>query len=228
MHYVIVGGNSGIGQATTESLLHEGHEVTVLARTAKNTPSGARFIAFDSLDSEWPLGDEIIDGLVYAPGSIMLKPFHRITSAEFLNDWNTNTMGAVRCLQLALNGLKKSAHPSVVLFSTVAVQTGMPFHASIAMAKGAIEGLVRSLAAEWAPTIRVNAIAPSLTNTPLAEKLVSSPEKIEAGNKRHPLGRIGQPQDLANAAVFLLSEKSSWITGQIWSVDGGMGDIRNI
>lgn len=228
MHYVIVGGNSGIGQSTAESLLHDGHEVTVLARTEKNTPSGARFFPFDSLDSEWPLGDEMIDGLVYAPGSIMLKPFHRITSAEFLNDWNTNTMGAVRCLQLALSGLKKSAQPSVVLFSTVAVQTGMPFHASIAMAKGAIEGLTRSLAAEWAPTIRVNAIAPSLTQTPLAEKLVSSPEKIEAGNKRHPLGRIGQPQDLANAVVFLLSEKSSWITGQIWSVDGGMGDIRNI
>ena len=228
MHYVIVGGNSGIGQSTAELLLKEGHEVTVLARTQKNSPSGARFIIFDALESDWPLADEAIDGLVYAPGSIMLKPFHRITSAEFLNDWNTNTMGAVRCLQLALNGLKKSAHPSVVLFSTVAVQTGMPFHASIAMAKGAIEGLTRSLAAEWAPTIRVNAIAPSLTNTPLTEKLVSSPEKIEAGNKRHPLGRIGQPSDLANAAVFLLSEKSSWITGQIWSVDGGMGDIRNI
>jgi len=228
MHYVIIGGNSGIGQSISEHLLEEGHEVTVLARTNKNTPLGARFIAFDAIENEWPLGDDAIDGLVYAPGSIMLKPFHRITPTEFLSDWNTNAMGAVRALQMALPGLKKSTQPSVVLFSTVAVQTGMPFHASIAMAKGAIEGLTRSLAAEWAPTIRVNALAPSLTQTPLADKLISSPEKIEAGNKRHPLGRIGQPQDLAHAALFLLSEKSSWITGQVWSVDGGMGDIRNI
>jgi NAD(P)-dependent dehydrogenase (short-subunit alcohol dehydrogenase family) len=124
--------------------------------------------------------------------------------------------------------LKKSTSPAVVLFTTVAVQTGMAFHASIGMAKGAIEGLTRSLAAEWAPTIRVNAIAPSLTQTPLAEKLLSTPEKIEAGNKRHPLGRVGSAHDLAATAAFLLSQDASWITGQIFHVDGGMGNLKSM
>ena len=104
----------------------------------------------------------------------------------------------------------------------------MPFHANISMAKGAIEGLTRSLAAEWAPLIRVNAIAPSLTNTPLAEKLVSTPEKIEASAKRHPLQKIGTPENIAEAAIFLLSDKSAWMTGQILHVDGGIGNIKSL
>lgn len=138
-----------------------------------------------------------------------------------------NFFGAVRVLQACLKGLKKSTSASVVLYSTVAVQTGMGFHVGIASAKGAIEGLTRSLAAEWAPSkIRVNAIAPSLTETRLASALLSSPEKKEASDKRHPLGRIGTSEDIAEATVFLLSPKSSWMTGQILHLDGGMSNLK--
>jgi NAD(P)-dependent dehydrogenase (short-subunit alcohol dehydrogenase family) len=122
--------------------------------------------------------------------------------------------------------LKKSSHPSVVLFSTVAVQTGMPFHSSIALAKGALEGLTRSLAAEWAPLIRVNAIAPSLTVTPLSEKLTGSAEKIESGAQRHPLKKLGTAENIAQMAHFLLTDSSAWMTGQILHVDGGMSSVR--
>jgi NAD(P)-dependent dehydrogenase (short-subunit alcohol dehydrogenase family) len=114
---------------------------------------------------------------------------------------------------------------AIVLFSTVAVQTGLPFHASIASAKGAVEGLTRSLAAELAPKIRVNAVAPSLTDTPLAAQLLSSDDKRSASAKRHPLKRIGTPEDIANTALFLLEDSSAWMTGQIIGVDGGLGTV---
>jgi 3-oxoacyl-[acyl-carrier protein] reductase len=129
-------------------------------------------------------------------------------------------------VQAYLPNIKNADMPSVVLFSTVAVATGMQFHASVAMAKGAVEGLMRSLAAELAPKIRVNCIAPSLTDTPLAEKLLGSPEKVEAGKNRNPLKSIGTTRDIANAVIFLLSENSNWITGQVLAVDGGMGAVR--
>jgi NAD(P)-dependent dehydrogenase (short-subunit alcohol dehydrogenase family) len=165
--------------------------------------------------------------VVYAPGTINLKPFHRISMDDFKKEMEVNFFGAVRVLQACLKGLKKSSTPSVVLYSTVAVQTGMGFHAGIASAKGAIEGLTRSLAAEWAPSkIRVNAIAPSLTETPLASALLSTPEKKEASDKRHPLGRIGSSEDIAASTVFLLSPQSSWMTGQILHVDGGMSTLK--
>ena len=151
----------------------------------------------------------------------------KISIADFKQEMEVNFYGAIRLLQACLKGLKKSSSPSVVLYSTVAVQTGMGFHAGIASAKGAVEGLTRSLAAEWAPNkIRVNAIAPSLTETPLASALLSTPEKKEASDKRHPLGRVGRPEDIAEATVFLLSEKSSWMTGQILHLDGGMSHLK--
>lgn len=220
---VIIGGNSGIGLATASLLEESGANLYLYSKSGNNT------LALDtSLDfSEIPGLPEVIDGLVYCPGTINLKPFHRISIADFQKEMDVNFFGAVRVLQACMKGLKKSSNPSVVLYSTVAVQTGMGFHAGIASAKGAIEGLTRSLAAEWAPNkIRINAIAPSLTETPLASTLLSTPEKKEASDKRHPLGRIGNSADIAEATVFLLSTKSSWMTGQILHIDGGMSNLK--
>ena len=223
MNIVLVGGNSGIGKALATQLQESGATLFMYSKSGEGTTAVDFSEDFDSL----PGLPEVIDGVVYCPGTINLKPFHRITIAEFKQEMDVNFFGAVRLLQACLKGLKKSASPSVVLFSTVAVQTGMGFHAGIASAKGAIEGLTRSLAAEWAPSkIRVNAIAPSLTETPLAAALLSSPERKEASDKRHPLGRVGTPEDIAEATAFLLSSKSAWMTGQIIHVDGGMAHLK--
>jgi len=220
---VLVGGNSGIGKAVATQLQENGATIFSYSRTGEGTAA----IDFSTDFEELPGLPEIIDGVVYCPGTINLKPFHRISIADFKLEMEVNFYGAIRLLQACLKGLKKSSSPSVVLYSTVAVQTGMGFHAGIASAKGAVEGLTRSLAAEWAPNkIRVNAIAPSLTETPLASALLSTPEKKEASDKRHPLGRVGRPEDIAEATVFLLSEKSSWMTGQILHLDGGMSHLK--
>ena len=135
-------------------------------------------------------------------------------------------MGAVRCLQSIQPLLVASEQASVVLFSTVAVQTGMPFHASVAASKGALEGLARSLAAEWAPKVRVNVIAPSITDTPLANRFLNNEAKKEKASLRHPLKRIGTTEDVAQLAAFLLTDKSSWMTGQILGLDGGMSSLN--
>lgn len=169
---------------------------------------------------------DALDGVAYCPGSLNLKSFRALQEANILDDFRISALGAVRVLQATGNALRAGRQPGVVLFSTVAVQQGMPFHASIAMAKGAVEGLTRALAAEWAPVIRVNAIAPSLTNTPLAARLLSSEERIQASRDRHPLRQIGAPEDVAATALFLLGEQSRWITGQVWGVDGGMSTLR--
>jgi 3-oxoacyl-[acyl-carrier protein] reductase len=225
--FLVVGGSSGIGASLIQLLLDQGHEVINWSRrSAEIANPNLRSQQLDILsDSPLPLLDGPIHGLVYCPGSIQLKPFHRFTKADFQADWEINFMGAVRSVQHLLPNLKEG-QGSVVLFSTVAVQTGMSFHSSIAGAKGAVEGLTRSLAAELAPGIRVNCIAPSLTQTPLAEKLLNTPEKQEAGAARHPLKKFGKPEDLAELASFLLSDKAGWITGQIIHADGGLGQLR--
>jgi len=228
---VVVGGTQGIGRSIVDKLVSEGHNVIVFSRQPHDIVENNQLrhvpidIITDDMDSDQL--PENIDGLVYCPGSIVLKPFKSISEAQFLEDFNINVLGAVKSIKACLNGLKKSdKHPSIVLFSTVAVQQGMPFHASIATAKGAIEGLTRSLAAELSPTIRVNAIAPSLTQTSLAGKLLSTPEKIEAAGQRHPLKSVGQPEDMAHLAIYLLSEGGRWMTGQILHLDGGMSSVR--
>ncbi|MEZ4799581.1 MAG: SDR family oxidoreductase [Flavobacteriales bacterium] len=229
-NYLVVGGTRGIGKKISEELSLKGFNVIATGRNIENsTLPNVHYIQWDAKEA-LHLNAEMqsLDGIVYAPGTISLKPFHRISREEFQSEMEVNVYGAIEVLQKCLPLLKKSEKPSVVLFSTVAVSQGMPFHSSIAAAKGAIEGLVKSLAAEWAPTIRVNAIAPSLTATDLAEKLISTPEKLDASNKRHPLQRIGTVEDIASAALFLLSEKSAWITGQVLHVDGGMSKIRSL
>ena len=229
-NYIVVGGTSGIGLAIVKKLSAEGHQVYVLSRTDRNLDGieAVSHVAWDATGELMPSGDfpAVIDGLVYCPGTVNLKPFNRLTTADFLNDYRINVEGAIRSIQFFLPQLKAAASPAIVLFSTVAVQTGMPFHSSIAVSKGAIEGLTRSLAADLAPRIRVNCIAPSLVQTALTERLTSSEEKIEASAKRHPLGRIGQPEDIAASAIYLLSDASSWMSGQILHVDGGMSGIR--
>ncbi|MBB3838895.1 NAD(P)-dependent dehydrogenase (short-subunit alcohol dehydrogenase family) [Runella defluvii] len=226
---LIIGASSGIGLAIAQTLQAEGASLFTASRRA---PQGiqSQHSTWDVTQPVEGLFDALPDtlhGLVYAPGSINLKPFQRFSLADFQADFNVNVLGAVAAIQANLARLRKAGGASIVLFSTVAVQTGMGFHASIATAKGAVEGLTRSLAAELAATkIRCNAIAPSLTDTPLAASLLSSDEKREASNKRHPIGRVGTPQDLAAVAKLLLSDEGSWITGQVLNVDGGMGRLK--
>ena len=179
-------------------------------------------VVSETIDSN--LIPESLDGLVYCPGSVNLRPFRGLKPETFIEDFNLNVMGAIKNIQAVLKNLNQSEHSSIVLFSTVAVQTGMPFHSSVSVSKGGIEGLTRSLAAELAPNISVNAIAPSIINTPLAEKFLNSESKMDRAKERHPLKKIGSPVDIANCVIFLL--KNSWITGQIIGIDGGIGSLK--
>ena len=229
-NFLIVGGSYGIGQAIVTNLAKQGHHVYVIARTRGELPDlhNITHIKNDAMSEDLDLSalPEVVDGFVYSIGSINLKPFRTLKTEDFLKDFNINVLGAVKILKSIQKQLKKSEQASVVLFSTVAVQQGMPFHASVAAAKGAVEGLTRSLAAEWAPKIRVNCIAPSLTDTPLAARLLATPEKKEAAGNRHPLKRVGTAEELGNIAAFLLSDKSTWITGQVIGVDGGLSALK--
>jgi len=228
---LIAGAGRGIGLACAKKLSGVSNIFAITRTpTAELEQTGATVLQADvakdtlSVQPGWP--DEF-HGLVYCPGSINLKPFHRLTEQDFLSDFQQNVSGAVRLIQQFLPALKKASGASVVLFSTVAVKNGMPFHASIAASKGAVEGLAKSLAAELAGSkIRVNVIAPSLTDTPLAGSLLNTEEKKEAAGKRHPLQRVGTVDDMAAMTAFLLGEESSWVTGQIIGVDGGLGSLR--
>lgn len=229
-NYLIVGGSSGIGRQLTLQLARNNSNVyaTWFKDEVPNNEENIQYEYLNVLDDEINVDflPDKIDGLVYCPGSINLKPFHRIKPTQFLDDYELQVVGAVKVIQAVLPRLKKSENASIILFSTVAVQSGFIFHSLVSSSKGAVEGLVRSLSAEFAPTIRVNGIAPSLTETPLAERLINTEEKKESNAQRHPLKRIGSPSDIANAAEFLLSEKSSWVTGQILHVDGGISTLK--
>ena len=225
---LIIGASSGIGRTTAELAISRGATVISASRTNPNI-TGVDHYNLDITDAnaDYSFIPAELNGLVYAPGTINLKPFHRIKEEEFLHDLNINVLGATKVLQAAFKSLKAANSASVVLYSTVAVKLGMNFHSSIALAKGAVEGLGKSLAAEWSShNIRVNMIAPSLTDTPLAGRILSTDDKKEASNKRHPIGRYGETEDLAEISSFLLSDQSSWITGQVIGVDGGIGSLK--
>ncbi|MEM0925211.1 MAG: SDR family oxidoreductase [Planctomycetota bacterium] len=227
--FLIVGGSSGIGLETVRRLHANGSAVKVVSRTwshGDELPTVEHVTADVTRDDlstiEFPPS---LDGLVYCPGSIALRSFRGLKPEQFRQDFEVNVIGAVRIIQAALKSLRASDGASVVLFSTVAVQTGLPLHASVAAAKAGVEGLMRTLAAELSPSVRVNCIAPALVNTPLASQFFGDPEKEKAMAARYPLARTGEPSDIASMVEFLLSD-GHWITGQTIGIDGGMGTIR--
>jgi 3-oxoacyl-[acyl-carrier protein] reductase len=224
-NYLLVGSSSTISRHVAEKIHHRGHRVITISRGESSGISDEHHIA-DVCNDALPALDIALDGLVYFPGTINLKPFRSLKTEDFESDFKVNVLGAVRCMQHYLPALKKSGNASVVMFSTVAVQQGMPFHASVAVSKGAIEGLTRSMAAECAPEIRFNCIAPSLTDTTMAARLLNTPEKQASAAGRHPLKRYGKPEEMAAMVDFLLSDDAAWISGQILHIDGGMSTLR--
>ena len=224
---LLIGGSYGIGLAIAKELQFE-NNVYIASRSNENLADvKATHIAFDATNdtidtSKLP---NVIDGLVYCPGSINLRPFKGLKPEAFESDLQINFLSLVKVIQSVLPNLLASEQASIVVFSSVAATMGMPFHTSVAASKGAIEGFAKALAAEYAPKIRVNVIAPSLTDTPLADKFLNNETKQEKSAERHPLKRFGKPEDSAQMATFLLSDKSSWISGQIFHVDGGMSTL---
>ena len=210
-------------------LLNGNENLFIASRTYQNLQNfSVKHITFDASKDVFEISQipDVLDGFVYCPGSINLRPFRGIKPEVFEEDLKINFLDMIKILQLVLPNLKKSPQASILLFSSVAAQLGMPFHTSVAAAKGAIESFVKAFAAEHAPQIRANVIAPSLTDTPLANKFLSNDEKKEKAGMRHPLKRVGLAEDIAQMAVFLLSDNTSWVTGQIFRVDGGMSTLN--
>lgn len=222
---VVVGGSKGIGRAILDILLLN-NTVINLSRTSPevNHPNLTHYPC-DILTDDLP-DLEDVDGLVYCPGSINLKPFSRLSLDDFRTDFEINVLGAVKAIQKFLPEIKKGVNPSILLFSTVASKLGMPFHASIAASKSAVEGLVKSLGAELAPSIRVNAIAPTVTDTGLASKLLRNEKMIENITDRHPLKKFLDPQEVASMAEFLMSNKAASFSGQIFEMDCGIVSFK--
>jgi 3-oxoacyl-[acyl-carrier protein] reductase len=224
---LLIGGSYGIGYELVKEL-ERNNNVFIACRTNEKLVNlNVTHIPFDASIDSINISNlpEVIDGLVYLPGSINLRPFKGLKIEAFENDLQINFISLVKVIQTVMPNLIASKQSSIVLFSSIAASMGMPFHTSVAAAKGAIEGFAKALAAEYAPKIRVNVIAPSLTDTPLADKFLNNDVKKEKSSERHPLKRIGQPEDIAKMASFLLSDNSSWMSGQILHVDGGMSTL---
>ncbi|MEH6771042.1 SDR family oxidoreductase [Maribacter arcticus] len=223
---LLIGGSHGIGLSIVKEL-QETHKLFVASRTDESlSHNNIVHIEFDATKDELDVTKlpEKLDGFVYCPGSINLKPFKMMGLDTFKEDMELNFFSLVKVVKAIISRMDEGS--SMVFFSTIAVGTGMPFHTSVASAKGAIEGFAKSMAAEYAPKIRVNVIAPSLVDTPLAKRLLNNDKKREMMSERHPLKRVGNSEDISNSAVFLLSDKSTWITGQIIGVDGGLSTLN--
>jgi 3-oxoacyl-[acyl-carrier protein] reductase len=222
---IVVGGSKGIGNALIKLLLKSHHVINISRTTPKVNHENLKHFSCDVISEDLP-SIEKADGLVYCPGSINLKPINRLSIDDFKHDFEINVIGAVKAIQKYLNPLKEGKNPSIVVFSSVASKLGMPFHASIATAKSGVEGLVKSLGAELAPIVRINAIAPTVTDTELASKLLRNDRMIENITQRHPLKKYLSPEEVAQMTSFLLSEKTASISGQIFEMDCGIVSFK--
>ncbi len=222
---VVIGGSKGIGNAIVKTLVNENNVINISRTKPELDHQNLVHHSCDVLNDELPDLDEV-DTLIYCPGSINLKPISRLKLDDFRNDYEINVIGAVKTIQKYLSPLKKGNTPSILLFSTVASKLGMPFHASVAAAKSGVEGLTKSLGAELAPTIRVNAIAPTVTDTELASKLLRNEKMIENITERHPLKKFLNPTEVADMAAFLTSTKAASISGQVLEMDCGIVSFK--
>ena len=222
---LLIGGSYGIGYEVAQQMSKE-NNVFVASRTNESLDSSIQHIPFDVLSEDLASKaiPETIDSFVFCPGSINLKPLKMLNLDAFRQDMELNFFALVNAVKSVLPNMSENS--SMVFFSTVAVHTGMPFHTSVSSAKGAIEGFAKSLAAEYAPKIRVNVIAPSLVDTPLAKRLLNNDKKKEAMALRHPLKRVGNVKDIANMVIFLLNPENSWVSGQVFQIDGGMSSLN--
>ena len=227
-NYLVIGGSSGIGKEISELLSNENIVFSTSRNEINESNENIRHIKYDVLEDELDpeLLPDQIDGFVYCPGTINLRPFRSLKLETFRSDLELNLIGAIKTLQIILTRLQQSPSSSIIFYSTVAVKTGMPFHSSVSSSKSALEGLTKSLAAEFAPKIRVNCIAPSIVNTPLANKFLNTEDKIEKAAARHPLNKIGTAKEIAQLTQYLLEDKSKWITGQIINIDGGISSVK--
>ena len=221
----IIGGSKGIGFAILQKLVSDNLIINISRSSPNLEHINLTHHQCDVLVDDLPSLDEV-DSLIYCPGSINLKPISRLKLDDFRNDFEINVIGAVKSVQQYLPQLKKGTNPSILLFSTVASKLGMPFHASVAAAKSGVEGLTKSLGAELAPTIRVNAIAPTVTDTDLAAKLLRNEKMIENITQRHPLKKYLNPSEVADMAEFLISNKSASLSGQIFEMDCGIVSFK--
>ena len=235
MKKVILGATGSIGSSLAKKLIESGDQVHLVGRDEASISSLANelnssYSTCDVLEENFSdkilndLGETPVNGLAFCVGSIDLKPLKLTKRSDFMQSFNLNLISATEIIKALADNLKKNKG-SVVLFSTVAIKQGFPNHAIVASAKGAVEGLTISLAAEFAPNVRVNCIAPSLTNSKISEFLLKNEKIAEGIAKMHPLKRIGNGEDSSSMAKFLLSDESSWITGQVIGVDGGRSSV---
>ncbi|GIR20899.1 MAG: SDR family oxidoreductase [Bacteroidota bacterium] len=223
---VIIGGTKGIGKAIVSEVVDNNNVVCLSRNQTDFSHDNYTFHNFDALVDDYP-DFESVDCLIYCPGSINLKPISTLSLDDFRNDFELNVIGAVRAIKKYLNLLKKSGSASILLFSTVATKLGMPYHASVSVAKSGIDGLVKTLGSELAPKVRINAIAPTITNTELASKILRNDKVIENMVERHPLKKILSSNEVAKMASFLISEDASSISGQIFNMDAGIVSFKS-